>query len=416
MSDRLTTLGTNIKDARHVAMDILRPSARELETGLAFHEEALVVESYSLGISAPQSWGRLRRIQEAGGSAIELRDAIEEQLTLGHLPDETTRELYRQAWRASGVNCSFQGAGEESNDPVRLLRRLGRYTHLMDALPGVLARVTTAEDIVTHHQNGCRTLCLVTNGIPLPSTRVSVPEELGLIRTFAQLGVKSMHLTYNRRNAIGDGCGEIADGGLSAFGHDVIAEMNSLGIIVDLAHTGWKTSLEAVRASQCPVMISHAACWSVHQHIRCKSDEVIRAVAEAGGLIGITNVPAFLGGSGDISRLLDHIDYAVNQFGVDAVAIGTDRSYALPASESPDDSFHLRQRLPWESLWSGTSPNLDAAWNQPRQVQSLVWTNWPLFTVGLVQRGYREEDIRKIIGGNVLRVARDNWKTPATLE
>ena len=214
-----------------------------------------------------------------------------------------------------------------------------------------------------------------------------------------------MHLTYNRRNAIGDGCGESANAGLSDFGRAAIAEMNRVGVIIDVAHSGLKTSLEAAQTSQKPIVASHSGAWELTPHCRCKNDDVIGAIVDTGGLIGITNIPAFLGKSGDIAALLDHIDYVANRFGTDYVAIGTDNPYTAASVFEQKSPAGRPARTRWEALWPEDDPLFSPMWKQEQQIQSLVWTNWPLFTVGLVQRGYVDEDIRKIIGGNFLRVA-----------
>ncbi|MDE2800979.1 MAG: membrane dipeptidase, partial [Gemmatimonadota bacterium] len=269
--------------------------------------------------------------------------------------------------------------------------------------------------IAAAHKAGKRCTYLTCNGIPLAGDQTNPEEELRYIRVFAQLGARMMHLTYNRRNPIGDGCGEPNDAGLSDFGHATVAEMNRLGIIIDISHTGWQTCLDAAKASAQPVVVSHSVACTLNEHIRSKPDNIIRAVLDTGGTMGITNVPAFLGGSGDISAFLDHIDYVAKTFGTDAVTIGTDRGY--PSKYSTEANRKLnprpRQRNRWEALWPPGDPLRSPEWRQPHQEQSLTWTNWPLFTVGLVQRGYSDDDIAKIIGGNILRVARDVWKNSA---
>jgi len=150
-------------------------------------------------------------------------------------------------------------------------------------------------------------------------------------------------------------------------------------------------------------MASHTACASVRHHIRNKPDEIIRAIVDGGGLVGICCIPNFLGGSGDIAALIEHIDYVVRQFGVDHVAIGTDAGHrsSRDAAELAKLPNRGPRRTRYEALWpagslGGTYPN----------AQSLAWTNWPCFTVGLVQHGYTDEDIQKILGHNMLRVAR----------
>lgn len=402
-----------IATCRKVALNLLKPSQRDLEVGLAIHRESLVVESYGLGIHAAQHWDRLQKAEQESASAAELRDLAEENGMLGHLDDAESKCLYLRAWEASGVSCTFQNTGEEGNQPLRLLKRLARYTHLIDAMSDRLGRGISVDDILENHRQGKRSIVFALNGVPLTGAMVNTTEEMAYIRIFAQLGGRSMHLTYNRRNPIGDGCGELHDGGLSDFGREVVAELNRVGIIIDLAHTGWKTCMDAAKASAAPVIVSHSAACALNQHIRCKPDEVIQAVVDTGGVFGVTNIPTFLGGTGTITAFLDHIDYVAKRFGIDAVSIGTDRACVLPEKSAPDPRFQIKMRKSWESLWPEGSLPGSPEWNQPHQVQSLAWTNWPLFTVGLVQRGYSEEAIRKIIGGNILRVAKAVWKTPS---
>ncbi|HWQ55098.1 MAG TPA: membrane dipeptidase, partial [Bryobacteraceae bacterium] len=312
------------------------------------------------------------------------------------------RDEFLAAWKASGVTCIFQNAGRESQDPLCLLRRLGYFTFALDMLRDFLVRVTDAEDILTAKKQNRGALALSVNGVPLEQKWSSLPSEMGLIRTFFQLGVRMMHLTYNRRNMIGDGCAEPSDAGLSDFGRAVVAELNRTGIIVDVSHSGWRTSLEAARASSRPVVASHSSCAALHSHFRGKPDEVIRAIADSGGFIGICGVAAFLGRSRDLRAMLDHIDYAVRKFGVDHVAIATDYSYRSTARGTEYGKIPVRRRLraAWESFW----PTPIASY--PSEQETMAWTNWPLFTVGLVQRGYSDLDIQKIIGGNALRVVK----------
>jgi membrane dipeptidase len=138
---------------------------------------------------------------------------------------------------------------------------------------------------------------------------------------------------------------------------------------------------------------------------------VIQAVVETGGTIGITNLPRFLGRTGDIAALLDHIDYVPKKFGVETVTIGTDSRYQSPENIESERLLtpRAKKRLRWNNLWPPGQEVYTPEWQKPEQTQSMVWTNWPLFTVGLVQRGYSDEDIAKIIGGNLLRVARQVW-------
>ena len=232
---------------------------------------------------------------------------------------------------------------------------------------------------------------------------MSVEEELRYIRVFFQLGIRMMHVTYNRRNPLGDGCAETANGGLSDFGRAAVDEMNRVGVIVDVAHSGWQTSLEAAQRSSKPMVASHSTCGGIYPHIRSKPDEVIRAIVDTGGYIGICSIPRFLRRTGDIQALLDHVDYVVKKFGPDHAAIGTDVAYSSRHSAAETRKLPSRgpQRTRFAALWPEDDFQTTAA-----MTASLAWTNWPLFTVGMVQRGYKDADIQKILGGNVLRVAR----------
>ena len=392
-----------IQRGRAAALEILKPSAKDLEHGLKLHAESLVFESYGFAPRAAIDGDAYRAAAEAGASAIELQDLREDMSMTRYATDPAERVEFLNALKAAGVTCIFQNAGEEGQDPLRLLKRLARYTYATDMMPDQLSKAVVPDDVVRAKQAGRHCLYFSGNGVPLTQAWVSVPDELRYVRIFFQLGIRMMHLTYQRRNMIGDGCGEPANGGLSDFGHAVVAEMNKTGVIVDVAHCGWQTSLDAAKASQRPMVASHTTCTGLHRHIRSKPDEVIRAIADTGGYVGICCISSFLGGKGDIATFLDHIDYVVKRFGADRVAIGTDVAYSSRATARENKKIpkRPRRRQEWRSLWP-TDPYQTTA--QARN--SLAWTNWPLFTVGLVQRGYSDDDIRKILGGNVLRVAR----------
>jgi membrane dipeptidase len=399
-------MNDQIKKARDIAIGILKPSASDLDRGLALHKESVVVESYSLGLMAPIDADIISAKIEEGATDEELFHLGEDMRMTRWIGEPSLREEFEEAWEASGVTCSYQNAGEEGNDPSVLINRLARHTYVTDMSPDLMKRVVTPDDIVAAKAEGKHCRYMTANGIPLAGDQRNTQEELRYIRVFYQLGVRMMHLTYNRRNPIGDGCAEPADAGVSEFGREVIREMNRVGVIVDIAHSGRQTGLDAAAISEKPIVISHSCAMSLNKHVRCKDDKTIQAVIGKGGTMGITNVPYFLGGQGDISTMLDHIDYVAKTFGCDHVTIGTDRSYSsYQETGTPPQTRRLRKR--WESLWPPGDRTGANEWRQEHQVQSLQWTNWPIITVGLVQRGYSDEEIRKIIGGNILRVSRE---------
>jgi membrane dipeptidase len=404
----LVTQHAGISKARDAALEVLRPTRAQLERGLELHRHSLVFDAYGFAPRAALDAEVLKSALEAGASDAEMQDLQEEMgMTRAATAPEEHAE-FAEAMRCGGVTCIFQNAGEEGNDPLRLIKRLARFTFLADMLRGTLTRAALPQDIEAAHQAGMHCLYLTGNGVPLPQQWVTVEDELSYVRLFFQLGIRMMHVTYNRRNVLGDGCAEPANGGLSDLGRAAIAEMNRTGVIVDVAHSGWQTSLEAARASRKPMVASHTVCAGLNEHIRAKPDEVIRAICDTGGLIGICWIPSFLAGSGDIAALLDHIDYAVQKFGSEHVAIGTDVAHTSQhAAAVKGIPSRGKRRTRYEALWPPGA--LGGQW--PR-ANTLAWTNWPLVTVGLVQRGYSDEDIRRIVGQNILRVCRDVFPFP----
>jgi membrane dipeptidase len=402
-----------IKRGRDTALALLKPTAQQLEHGYRLHAESLVFESYGFAPRAALDGDRFKAVAASGASERELVDLREEMSMTRWATDATEGKEFLDAMRAAGVTCIFQNTGEEGSDPLRLIKRLARFTYATDVAPDVCAKAAKPEDIVAAKRANRHCLYFTTNGVPLHQRWDNVRDELQHIRIFQELGARMMHLTYNRRNPIGDGAGEPNDGGLSDFGHTVVGEMNRLGVIVDVAHSGWRTSLEGAKASKRPMVASHTTCAGLYKHFRGKPDDTVRAICDTGGLIGICCIPRYLGGAGDIGAFLDHIDYAVKKFGAGHVAIGPDISYTSrqDAAERAKIRTGSNGRSPlsgagsrWEHLWP-----VDDFRQSPQAVQSLAWTNWPLFTVGMVQRGHSDATIRKILGENTLRVARANW-------
>jgi membrane dipeptidase len=286
----------------------------------------LVIDAYGFMPRAAYNGELINTALNAKASSLEVQDMQEDMSMTRFVLDKKEREEFENAWEASGVTCIIQNAGEEGNDIKRLLKRLSHFTYSTDMMKDFVGKAVNPEDILKAKKENRHALYFSGNGVPLPGEWVSVEEELRYISVFFQLGIRMMHLTYNRRNVIGDGCAEKANGGLSDFGRSVVKEMNRVGVIVDIAHSGWQTSLEAAQLSQRPMVASHSTIASVNHHIRSKPDNVIRAIADTGGYIGICCIPRFLGGTGDISSMMKHIDYVVKKFGSDHVAIGTDIS------------------------------------------------------------------------------------------
>ncbi|AGT08838.1 dipeptidase [Paracoccus aminophilus] len=151
-------------------------------------------------------------------------------------------------------------------------------------------------------------------------------DKISYVEILKTLGVGIAQMTYNTQNWVGSGCYESRDSGLSDFGHDVVAEMNRVGMLCDLSHVGPKTSRDVIDASTAPVAYSHCLPSGLKTHPRNKSDEELRYIVEKGGFVGVTMFPPFLakGVNADISDYVAAMDYVINLVGEDAVGIGTD--------------------------------------------------------------------------------------------
>lgn len=400
------TMNKQMKTSFNVGLNILQPTKAQLERGLELHKNSIIFDTYGFMPRAAVDGAAIADAINDNASALELSDMREDMTQTRFVDNERERLEFENAWKASGVTCVFQNAVTSSNAVYKLIKRLAHFTYTTDILRDFIIRAITPEDIIRAKSDNKRALYFTGNGVPLAEDWNTVEEELRYIKIFFQLGIRMLHLTYNRRNVIGDGCGEPTDGGLSDFGRAVVKEMNRVGIIVDIAHSGWKTSYDAAIYSDKPVVASHSSVASINEVVRSKPDNVIKAIADTGGFIGICCIPRFLGGSGDIRAFLNHIDYVVKKFGADYVTIGTDVAYTsqFAAEENKKISEMVTKPAPvnrtrFAALWPSEPFNTTS-----EMTQSLAWTNWPLFTVGLVQMGYSDSTIQKIIGGNALRV------------
>ncbi len=207
-----------IDDARQVGLDVLQPTPAHLQHGLELHRSTIVAESYSLGVLAPVDGAALARAAEAGAADVELQLLSESMRMTRWATTPRLRAEYEGAWEASGVDCAFQNAGEEGNDALRMLGRLAHYTHLTDQLQDFVRRTPLPAAVAAQHKAGLRSIVQTCNGVPLAGESLTVEGELRFVRLFFELGCRMMHLTYNRRNPIGDGCAEAGNAGLSEFG------------------------------------------------------------------------------------------------------------------------------------------------------------------------------------------------------
>ena len=218
----------------------------------------------------------------------------------------------------------------------------------------------------------------------------------GLVGMLRELGVGWMLVAYNESNAVGGGC-RSDDGGLTVHGRQVLASMKRAGMIVCCSHTGHRTAREVIDQADNPVIFSHSNASAVHPHYRNIPDELIRAVASGGGVVGVNGVGEFLGSGDDYARLLaTHIDHIVGLVGSDHVGLGLD--YVFDRQELIDYLNTMPETF-------GESPDQTSLlrFAPPEVLPELV--------AELQHRGYSNQDLAGILGGNWHRVADQVWGT-----
>ncbi len=255
-----------------------------------------------------------------------------------------------------------------------------KWNRLIDAHPDYFLRVDTPADLECAKREKKIGIVLGMQD----ANHLRTKEDVDL---FYGMGQRLTQLTYNLDNRLGHGCKVARDQGLSEYGGEVIARMNEVGMAIDISHCGETTSLEAIEASKKPVLITHSNCKALAPPVaRCKSDEVIRAAARKGGVIGITSVRHFVRAKDpvNVEDVLDHFDYAVKLAGVEHVGLGSDMDL-----NGRDRAGAPRLLYDIEGL------------NHTKRVYDL--------TDGLIRRGYTDAQIGLMLGGNFQRALGGIW-------
>lgn len=218
------------------------------------------------------------------------------------------------------------------------------------------------------------------------------------VRLLRELGVGWMALVYNRRNQAGFGVHDPEDGGLTDLGKSLIDEMDAVGVIKCLSHTGYQTAMDVLSRSSLPCIFSHSNASALQSHARNIPDVLIRACAETGGVIGVNGINIFLGDQhASVETMVRHIDYIAQLVGADHVGLGFDYGYV--------SNLDIADLLTDANYWpagNGYDKYIDCV--APERIADVV--------SGLEQLGYSRPDLSKILGENMLRVARAVWRSP----
>jgi membrane dipeptidase len=224
-------------------------------------------------------------------------------------------------------------------------------------------------------------------------------DQIGYVEIFKQLGVGIVQMCYNTQNLVGTGCYE-RDGGLSGFGHEIVAEMNRVGIMCDLSHVGEKTSTEVIEASTKPVCYSHCLPSGLKEHPRNKSDAELKFIADRGGFVGVTMFTPFLraGVDATVDDYVEAIEYVMNIVGEDAIGIGTDFTQG-----------HGQDFFEWLTHDKGYARRLTRFGKivNPEGIRTIG--EFPNLTEALLRRGFSESQVRKIMGENWVRILKEVW-------
>lgn len=262
--------------------------------------------------------------------------------------------------------------------------------------------VRRARDIEDAKREGKLALILHSQGT------AGIEDNLDLVDAYHAAGLRIVQLCYNRKNLVGDGIGERTDSGLSDFGVALVKRLNRLGVAVDCAHTGVATSLDAIEVSEAPVIISHANARAVHDNARNVPDDLIRAIAATGGVVGTVGFPAFLTDRGQpsLGKFIDDIAYKADLVGIDHVGLGID--YYLGQHPVEDEA---RARARYDDLvarghWRpGEYPPPPYIYPEGIETPRTL----PALGPALAERGFSEEEMLKILGGNWMRVLGEIW-------
>ena len=320
-----------------------------------------------------------------------------------------SREIFEQM-RAGGLNAVHVTVAYHENTR-ETLTRLGEWNARFEAFPELIRPVFEPGDIQRAKAEG-------RIGIIFGAQNCSpIEDEIRLVEVMRRLGVMIMQLTYNNQSLLACGCYEAEDSGLTRFGKQVVREMNRVGMVIDMSHSAERSTLEAIDHSEQPVIISHANPSHFHPALRNKSDKVIDAIAANEGLLGFSLYPFHLknGPQCTLDDFCDMVAWTADRMGIDRIGMGSDLCQSQPQSV-----------LEWmrNGRWSKAMDYGEGNSNNAGWPDALTWfgnsSDFPGIADALGKRGFSDEEVGKIMGGNWVdvlnRVARPHNEAPASVE
>ena len=298
-------------------------------------------------------------------------------------------EKYRQA----GFDAVTVNVADSFYELDAAIRTLASFRDQLAEHSADYVFAGTLEELKSARASGKLAVCFDVEGA------LSLGTQLDLVDLYYELGVRWMAFVYNLRNEAGYGCHDDPDLGLTPFGRRLVDRMERVGMIKCCSHTGYRTALDVFAASSKPTILSHSNPRALVDHERNVPDEVLRACAATGGVVGINGVGIFLGSrQPTVDDYFRHLDYVVQLLGPAHVGIAFDSVFPRTTGEETD--FHVERRTDYWPPSKGYDHPLTIL--GPELLPSVV--------AKMREAGYPQSAVEGILGGNFARVAQQCWK------
>ena len=307
-------------------------------------------------------------------------------------------EIFRQ-WRAGGVDAVHVTIAYHENFRETVLN-IEAWNRHFENHGDLICQAFTAEDVEAAAASG-RTAVIFGFQNPSP-----IEDDIGLVEVVHRLGARFMQLTYNNQSLLATGCYEEDDTGLTRMGREVVREMNRVGLVVDMSHSAERSTLEAIEYSERPIVISHANPSFWHPARRNKSDTVLKALAESGGMLGFSLYPHHLNGGSacSLDDFCGMIADTAEMMGVDKIGFGSDL-----CQDQPDSIVEWMRVGRWTKEIDYGEGSASAPGFPPMPDWFEDNRDWPQLLVGLKKAGFSDADLDKIRGGNWLEFYRRSF-------
>ncbi len=286
---------------------------------------------------------------------------------------------------------------EDFRETVAVIQKWNRY---FEDHPDLIFQGFTADDIARAQQTG-RTAIFF--GSQNPSC---IEDDIGLVEVLHRLGLRFMQLTYNNQSLLATGCYEAKDTGLTRMGREVVAEMNRVGLVVDMSHSADRSTLDAIEHSSRPIAISHANPSAWHPAKRNKPDDVLRALSETGGMLGFSIYPHHLkdGGACTLTSFCEMVARAAETYGVGNLGIGSDL-----CQDQPDSVVDWMRMGTWTKKVDYGEGSAQNRGFPPMPDWFGSNADFPSIASGLRAVGFSDAEVDALMGGNWFRFFRDSF-------